>query len=233
MEIILTPFFAQYESLAHAADRIFQQVREEQGDCVTCSVGCADCCHALFDLSLIEALYVNHHFNRMFHGSAKDGLLETANRADRLAHKIKRRAHQALKKGMPETDVLTQLAEERVRCPLLDEDNRCRLYAFRPITCRLYGIPTSIQGAGHTCGRSGFQKGRAYPTVNLDAIHHRLLKISTALVKELRTRNVRMADMLIPVSMALLTVMDEDFLGVGPQRPADMEHEAPKRRSRS
>jgi len=216
MDNEFTPFFNQYETLVKTVDGIFEQVQEEYSGCVTCKIGCADCCHALFDLTLIEALYLSHHFNRTFSGPEKDNLLEIANRIDRSIYQIKRRAHQALKRGAAENDVLIRVAEERIRCPLLSDSNRCHLYAFRPITCRLYGIPTSIRGAGHTCGFSGFNKGTAYPTVNLDGIHRKLFEISTSLVKELHSLHLKMADMLIPVSMALLTVFDEDYLGVSP-----------------
>ncbi|MDF1591029.1 MAG: YkgJ family cysteine cluster protein [Desulfobacterales bacterium] len=216
MRKTLQPFFNQYETLVEMTDSTFSRVKKEHSDCVTCKIECADCCHALFDLTLIEALYLNHHFNRIFSGPEKDTLLEIANRADRSVYQIKRRALQALERGAAEADVLTQVAEERIRCPLLDEKNRCGLYAFRPITCRLYGIPTSIQGTGHTCGKSGFVKGSAYPTVNLDVIHRKLFDISAALVKALGSRHIKMADMLLPVSMALLTVFDEDYLGLSP-----------------
>lgn len=216
MNKAFAPFFNQYETLVEKADSTFKRVKGEHNDCVTCKTGCADCCHALFDLTLIEALYLNHHFNRTFSGPEKDTLLEIANRADRSVYQIKRRAHEALKKGAVETDVLTSVAEERVRCPLLDQSNLCRLYTFRPITCRLYGIPTSIQGASHTCGKSGFVMGVAYPTVNLDVIHRKLFEISAALVKEIRSRHLKMDDMLLPVSMTLLTVFDEDYLGLSP-----------------
>lgn len=223
MKNVMESFYKQYRDLSKTADSVFKQVQNEYGDCVTCKIECADCCHALFDLSLIEALYLNHHFNQTFSGPEKDTLLEIANRADRTVYQIKRRAHQVLKKGAPEAEVLDQLAEERVPCPLLDERNQCRLYEFRPITCRLYGIPTSIQGTGHTCGHSGFIKGVAYPTVNLDAIHRRLFEISSALVTALRSRHKQMADMLVPVSMALLTVFDEDYLGFAPAETAETE----------
>jgi len=111
------------------------------------------------------------------------------------------------------------LAEERVRCPLLGAKNRCHLYAFRPITCRLYGIPTSIQGSGHTCGLSGFIEGNAYPTVNLDVIHRKLFEISAALIQATKSRHIKMADMLVPLSMALLTVYDDEYLGISTKVP--------------
>ena len=90
----------------------------------------------------------------------------------------------------------------------------CDLYEHRPITCRLYGIPTSIGGVGHTCGKSGFVEGKQYPTVNLDLIQKKLYDIAAEFVHRSESRHVKMADMLVPVSMAMLTDYDADYLGI-------------------
>ena len=207
-------FFDQYEALSKTADSVFERMRQEYPDLVKCRTGCADCCHALFDLSLIEALYLNHCFGKTFAGPEKEELLERANRADRQVYKLKRKAYQEFRNGRPEAEILEDLARKRVRCALLNENDRCDLYAHRPITCRFYGIPTSINGRGHTCGLTGFREGESYPTVNLDAIQKRLFNISAELVQTLKSRHVKMAEMLVPVSMALLTCYDETYLGL-------------------
>ena len=129
-------------------------------------------------------------------------------------HKIKRNAYKELESGASEDEILTRLAGERIRCPFLNNQDRCDLYEYRPITCRFYGIPTSIGGVGHTCGKSGFIEGEKYPTVNLDIIHSRLQQISADFVKEIRTEYIKLVDMLVPLSMALLTVYDEEYLGI-------------------
>lgn len=214
MDIDFTPFFKQYEALAIMADGVFDRVKTEHADCVTCRVECADCCHALFDLTLIEALYINHHFNRAFTENEKENLLEIANQSDRKTYKIKRRANRDLQNGKAEKEVLDAVAEARVRCPLLSDSNTCRLYGHRPITCRLYGIPTAINGTGHSCGKSGFVKGVAYATVNMDAIHRKLFEISADLIKSIKSRHLKMATMLVPLSMALLTAYDDAYLGI-------------------
>ena len=171
------PYFRQYLALVEKADAAFDRIRGQFPAEVRCQIGCADCCFALFDLSLIEAIYINHRFREAWSGRAKARLLEKANRADRDTYRIKRGAFQELKAGKSERDVLQHVAAQRVRCAMLNDEDRCDIYAFRPITCRLYGIPTSIAGTGHTCGRSGFEPGRSYPTVNLDAIHRQLHQI--------------------------------------------------------
>lgn len=212
MEIDLTPYFERYEALVAQVDAAFARVSEQYPECVCCRRGCADCCHALFDLSLIEALFVNHHFRQVYTGAEREALLETANRIDREVARIKRRAARELEEGRAEEAVLEELAALRVRCPLLDEQDLCRLYDRRPVTCRLYGIPTAIRGRGHTCGLSGFEPGRPYPTVHLDRIQARLQEISAELLRDIRSRNVKLVDLLVPLSMALLTDYDEAYL---------------------
>ena len=95
MDIDLTPYFKKYENLVAAADEVFDRVKKAHADCVKCGEQCADCCFALFDLTLIEALYIHHRFKEKFEGSAKVTLLEKANRADRRIYKIKRNAFKA------------------------------------------------------------------------------------------------------------------------------------------
>jgi Fe-S-cluster containining protein len=227
MDIDFTPFFKKYESLVAIADSVFERVKKEYPLCVKCKTECSDCCYALFDLSLIEALYLNHHFHKKFSGSELKELIEKANRADRSVYKLKRNAVKEAQKGKSETEILEQMAQERIRCPLLSDQDMCDLYENRPITCRLYGIPTSIGGQGHTCGISGFEQGKPYPTVNIDTIHKQLYDISLELVRAIRSRHIKMADILVPLSMAILTDYNEEYLGV--DDPKDGEQEKDER----
>lgn len=214
MKIDFTPYFEKYQEIVKQVDELFERVQKEHPECVTCKMKCADCCHALFDLTLIEAIYINHQINNHIKGKEKSKLIEKANLADRKTHRIKRQAYKSKTAGKDETEILMDIAAERVRCPLLNDDEMCDLYEHRPITCRLYGIPTSIGGRSHTCGKSGFVEGKPYPAVNMDVIHQRLYDISNELVREIKTKYVKMADMLVPLSMAILTDFDEEYLGV-------------------
>ena len=214
MEKNFEPFFKKYEELVKAADDVFEHVSKEHSECVKCKIECSDCCHAMFDLTLIEAMYINHKFKEKIEGNAREVIINKANDIDRQIHKIKRKAVKELEAGSSEDEILARLAGERGRCPLLNSKDSCDLYAYRPITCRFYGIPTAIGGVGHTCGKSGFIEGEKYPTVNLDIIHGRLQQISAEFVKEIRTEYIKLVDMLVPLSMALLSVYDEEYLGI-------------------
>jgi Fe-S-cluster containining protein len=228
MDFDFTPYFRKYEQLVAAADKAFERVSNAFEECVKCQPSCSDCCFALFDLTLIEALYINHKFNQMVKGSGRAELLEKANRADRRIHRLKRNAFKSLQEGKDEAQVLAELSLERVRCPLLNEKDLCEMYDFRPITCRVYGIPFAIGDSGHTCGVSEFEPGNEYPTVNLSNITARLQEISAELLRDLKSRNIRLADLLVPLSMALITDYDDVYMGVA----APPEKEAPPRRKK-
>lgn len=226
MDLDLTPYFKKYEALVERADVAFERVKDAYTECVKCKEKCADCCYALFDLTLIEALYLNHKFNEKFRSSEKVELLEKANRADRRIHKLKRKAYKDFEAGKSEADILTEMALKRVRCPLLNEKELCDLYDHRPLTCRFYGIPTAIAGQGYTCGLSGFKEGEQYPTVNLDVVHNQLQQISAELIRDIKSKNVKLTDLLVPLSMALISDYDDVYLGIGDE---EVEEPKPKR----
>ncbi len=211
----LAALFEKYEAFVKQLDGVFEGVRKKHPDCVNCDLGCSDCCHALFDLYMIEAIYINRRFLETVAVERKNEILIEANRLDRQIYQLKRRAFKALEAGEKTNEqVLIEMACERIRCPLLNNEGRCEIYAYRPITCRLYGIPTAIAGRGHTCGLSGFKEGNAYPTVNLDSINQRLHGLSCEMVDALKSRHQKMGDVLMPLSMALLSHFDEAYLGI-------------------
>ena len=115
---------------------------------------------------------------------------------------------------------MARAASLRVRCPLLGPDECCLLYAARPITCRIYGIPTEVGGKAHVCGFSRFDKGRSYPTVRLERFQARLDAVSREIAETVESR-FELGEVYVPLSMALLTRYDEDYLGIGPARAED------------
>ena len=221
MSIDFKPYFEMYEALVGKVDRAFERVRQAHPNEVRCHLGCSDCCHAIFDISLIEAMYINARFYEKLPETGRAELLEKANRIDRQLARIKREAAKSVSDGTDEAMVLERLAEIRVPCPLLSDEGRCELYAFRPITCRLYGIPTAIDGRGHTCGLSGFEQGKSYPTVYLDLIHAQLQEISAIFLRDIGSPNIKLADLLVPLSMSLLTTYDEVYMGVDDDSTGD------------
>jgi Fe-S-cluster containining protein len=224
MKMDMTPFFEKYKTLVDKVDSVFEIMKKKYPEEVRCAPGCTDCCYALFDLTLIEALYVNHRFQKNFSGARKEQLLEKANRVDRKTYKIKKAAYKAKQEGKGEEEIIEDVGKERIGCAMLNDENLCDIYDFRPIACRLDGIPVAVGGKGRTCPLSGFSSGQSYPTLNRDILHEQLLAISAELVAAIRTKYTRMGEILVPLSMALITDYDDTYFGLSdPDKPATGE----------
>ena len=50
--------------------------------------------------------------------------------------------------------------------------------------------------------------------MDIDKIHGRLQEISGELLRDIKSQNIKLVDLLMPLSMALMTEFDEDFLGL-------------------
>lgn len=207
----LNQLFRSYELLADKADDVFQKMEKEHGTCIRCERHCSDCCHAVFGLFLIEAVYLKQHFDQIDEERKRQAFLrgEVADRdLEKLQNKLKTFEND------PHMQTYT-LARERIRCPLLDDQDECILYHRRPITCRVYGIPTKIQGKVRVCGKAGFKEGETYPVFDLDGAYRDLFVLSKELLDEAGIDNLDKASLLISMSKAIRTPLDdlikEDF----------------------
>lgn len=206
--------FEEYRQIRNDADKLFERVSGMYPACVTCRPGCSDCCHALFDLSLVEAMYINEAFAQNFdYGPKRSAILEAASVQDRALTRLKREMYRAEKNGENQDKIMNMAASARMRCPLLDDDNRCLMYEERPITCRLYGIPVAIDGKSHVCGFSNFEPGHDYPAVQLGRIQARLDELGRK-IADATGSSLDLEDIYVPLSMALLTKYDKAWFGL-------------------
>ncbi|MCR4665980.1 MAG: YkgJ family cysteine cluster protein [Desulfovibrio sp.] len=214
----LTPIFSRYEALRQEVDALFQTVTRQFPECVHCQKGCNDCCSALFDLSFVEAMYINKAFEKAFdYGKERSDILTRASDVDRKLTRLKRELFKLEKNGTPEEEIMRKAAEARMPCPLLGNEGTCLLYEARPITCRIYGIPTAIAAESHVCGLSDFSPHATYPTVKMDKIQARLEAMS-ADIASLTGSRFTLDQVYVPLSMALLTRYDEQYLGISPAK---------------
>ncbi len=124
-------------ALAHAARRA--------GEWLVCRLGCTQCCYGAFAISALDALRLRKGME----------ILRTTEPA--LAAEIEQRArgwiaeHGAEFPGDLTTGLLGESEEDRegfvefanhAACPALDPTTgRCDVYAWRPMTCRVFGPP--------------------------------------------------------------------------------------------
>jgi len=200
--------FKSYELLVDKADAAFREMQKEHGSSMKCEAHCSDCCHAIFGLFLIEAGYLKEHFERLSDEEKRAALLrceEAEKSLERLQNML--RNHE----GDPQMQTYI-MSRERIPCPLLNEHHDCILYPHRPITCRVYGIPTRIQGKARVCWKAKFKEGERYPVFDLDGVYRDLYFLSTELLKGAGEDNPEKASLLISVSKAITTPL-EDLAG--------------------
>lgn len=167
----LEQVLAGLAALQTTADLAFARVAEQFSQEVACGGGCDDCCYAVFDLTPVETLALALAYRAL----PRQARREAARRAEKAAAAFDKLAAQAL--ALPLTERIAAFSRARVRCPLLHE-GRCLLYASRPLTCRLYGIPVATEGGSHSCRRSRFTEGASYPTVDFGKVQAELDRLS-------------------------------------------------------
>lgn len=192
-----------YEELVAKADRKFQDMEKGYGDRIKCEIKCSDCCRSVFGLFLIESVYLNLEFGRLDRKKRRE-ILQRVDKAQRELLEIEKR----LQDGDQDNQALS-MARERVRCPLLDEGGKCALYSVRPLTCRVYGIPTLISGKVRACWKAGFQEGREYPVYDLDGAYRELYQLSKKMLVRLGRKELDRASLLVPVSGSIKTPVEE------------------------
>jgi Fe-S-cluster containining protein len=197
--------FRSYDLLVDKADEAFQKTKDLHGSSMACELHCSDCCHAVFGLFLIEAASLKHHFDKL-DTEKKKGVLLRCNETERGLKRLEKKLESYGED--PETQA-SILARERIRCPVLDENNECVLYAHRPITCRVYGVPTKIHGKARACGKATFKKGVPYPVFDLDGVHRNLYALSRELLSEAGGKDPDKAAYLISVPRAIGVSFDE------------------------
>ena len=150
---------ARDRELVQIVEASLAEVMRRAGAFLACRIGCTQCCHGAFAINALDAARLGA------------GMTELRATDPALAAAIERRArdwfaaHGADFPGDRKTGVLGSSVEEQERfaefaneaaCPALDPaTGRCDVYAWRPMTCRVFGPPVrsvngdGVEGLGH------------------------------------------------------------------------------------
>ncbi|MGB7265810.1 MAG: YkgJ family cysteine cluster protein [Terracidiphilus sp.] len=136
--------------LVQIVDASLADAARRAGSFLACRIGCTQCCHGAFAINALDAARLRTGMSSLRTGDPS------------LAAKIERRAHAWLVEhrssfpGDPETGALGTSAADQARfedfagdapCPALDPaTGRCDVYAWRPMTCRVFGPPVRAEG---------------------------------------------------------------------------------------
>ncbi len=149
------PLPAGDAQLVHIMDAALAEAAQRAGNWLACRPGCTQCCHGAFAINELDALRLR---------TGMEALRE-ANPAAAAA--IEARARQWLAEHLPAfpgdhaTGLLGQSDEDQARfedfaddapCPALNHaTGLCDVYAWRPMTCRVFGPPVRM-GQGDALG---------------------------------------------------------------------------------
>jgi len=136
---------AHDRELIQIVDAAFADAARRSGDWLVCRKGCTQCCFGAFAINQLDAARL------------REGLAQLDRHDPQRAARIRERARESIARiaadfpGDPATGLLSedQSSEERFLdfandepCPVLDpETGACDLYAWRPLTCRVFGPP--------------------------------------------------------------------------------------------
>jgi Fe-S-cluster containining protein len=130
-----------YRDLLERLDEWFAHGRRAAPVAVPCRGGCTACCHGPFDISIADAELVSDAVSRLPAGD-RDAVVR---RAAALLARMR-----AIEPGWEPPYEVAPLGDDRFDrlsetlatepCPLLDEAGHCRIYADRPLVCRLIGL---------------------------------------------------------------------------------------------
>jgi Fe-S-cluster containining protein len=137
------------QKLVQIMDRTLADAARRAGPWLACRVGCAQCCHGAFAVNALDAARL------------RSGMEALRTAEQERFQKVQQRAHAWIAAhgadfpGNTQTGVLGESEEEKEKfedfaneaaCPALDpQTGSCDLYAFRPMTCRVFGPPVRME----------------------------------------------------------------------------------------
>ena len=137
----LVPTVNAYRQLLTEIDGWFTACLQAGGSIISCRGGCSACCRALFDITLLDAWLLKDAFAALAPDVQAQVLDRCQSRVTELRGRWPKLSHPYLLNALPEEEWLSMPEEDQTPCPLLDENGYCLVYAARPMTCRLHGLP--------------------------------------------------------------------------------------------
>lgn len=143
----LKTILASYGSLLGEIDTWFAGCQSSYPDEIRCNRGCSGCCRALFDITLLDALYLQQGFAGLPPALRASVLAKARQRLAEIRCQWPEFSPPYLLNHRPEEDWEKLMPEEdETPCVLLADAGHCLVYAHRPMTCRLHGLPLLDSG---------------------------------------------------------------------------------------
>jgi Fe-S-cluster containining protein len=136
-----------------ARRRLFQQAEEwfQRGqaalESLPCGQGCTHCCYGPFAITLLDELELQEGLQALPSQAQRDIQTRAQFQVATMEAAFPRLTQSRHLDQWSEHDVDELVARfGDLPCPALSADGRCLVYAHRPITCRMMGLPVETNG---------------------------------------------------------------------------------------
>jgi Fe-S-cluster containining protein len=132
----------KYGALLREVDGWFAGCMERHSSAMRCRSGCSECCRGLFDITLLDACYLKSGFDRLPEDVREHVTGRAIERVKGLQELWPEFAAPYILNYRPDEEWEELMPEEDgTPCSLLGADGKCLVYEYRPMTCRLNGVP--------------------------------------------------------------------------------------------
>jgi Polymorphic toxin system, DSP-PTPase phosphatase len=140
----LSGYFNDYEALVHKIDEDIETAGEAYSQSTSCGAERDDCCYRYVDLELIEAIYLSNTLNRLLGSDHRKHAIHRAVKIGQMTKKIISRLEREDDGAKASKEALVEAYAAEGKLCALNNKHRCALFNYRPISCRLYGLPAGI-----------------------------------------------------------------------------------------
>jgi Fe-S-cluster containining protein len=133
--------------LPRKAERWFDRARAALLGALPCRPGCCRCCIGPFPITIRDARHLRQGLQTLPPDARRDIEARARGQASAMEAAFPALAASPFLDDWSDADqdaLMVRFADRP--CPALGDDGRCRVYAFRPLTCRLMGIPPEAGG---------------------------------------------------------------------------------------
>ncbi len=132
---------ALYRRMYGEVDEWFTACLQAGEGILACKAGCSSCCRGLFDITLLDAWLLKDAFLALPEEIQKQVIKRCQPRLVELRKRWPELKNPYLLNALPEAEWSEMPEDDQTPCSLLDENGFCLVYASRPLTCRLHGLP--------------------------------------------------------------------------------------------
>lgn len=207
----LSTLVKEYTLLLAEVDSWFTSCQEIFPGEIACAKGCSECCCGLFDITILDAVLLNIGFETLSAPTKAKIRTDAEIRMKRIRILWPEFNHPFILNHRSEEEIeLLMSSDNDTKCLLLDDQGRCLLYDYRPMTCRLHGLPL-IDAAGEVmesewCTRN-FVGSDPLQLTGLSGPFDSLFREEAAMVRrftrELLGKAVHEFDTFIPASLLM------------------------------